>query len=286
MEPLHPIDARSIPATLSHIAGVTPLIAEARFIGPPPDLDHPLPSIKLERLWLQNMKPDVAAWLSTHFDPKQLWLRNVQTADLGWIGGLRRLEDLLIDWNTKLESFEFLKDVRPLRRLRADGLKRTNRLDGLVHQPTLESLWIGGGIDRRLHLASIAPLASLRKLEQLFLICVQLEDASLAPLAALTRLKRLRMQTNMAPMEEYARLAGALPNVESDALRGFKTLRRTLPPGSDLLEVIDQLADDEQIIIVGKGGRRFKVSTDRQKIVEHLVRFRAVRDSVAPAKHS
>lgn len=279
MDALRPIDARSMPATLARLSDIGELTTEARFIGSPPDLEQPLPSQKLDRLWLQNMKPAVAARLASHFDPVQLWLRNVQAHDLNWIAGLNRIEDLLIDWNTKLESFAFLKDVRPLRRLRADGMKRTNQLNGLVHQPSLESLWIGGGIDRRLYIESLGPLASLSQLEHLFLICIQLADTSLAPLTQLKNLKRLRIQTNAAPMEEYARLAGSLREVEGDALRGFQTLRRTLPPDVDLLDVIDELDDNEQVIMVGKGGRRFKVATHRGKIVEQLLRFRSVRDA-------
>ena len=219
------------------------------------------------------------AWLATHFNPRQLWLRNVQTDDLEWASNLSRLQDLLIDWNTKLETFAFLRKVPPLRRLRADGLKRVYRLDDLAHQPSLESLWIGGGIDRRLRLASLAPLAALSKLEQLFLVCIQLDDTSLAPLAKLTGLKRLRIQSNAAPMEEYARLAGALPNVESDVLRGFMTLRWNLEPGIDLLEVMDQLKGDEQVIMVGKGGRRYRLKKDRERIVRDLMSFRSIRDA-------
>ena len=278
MDALHSLDARSIPATVTAIADVTST-TEARFVGPPKDLHERTATHKLDRLWLQNMKGDVAAELSARFDPVQLWLRNVQTPDLGWISGLSRIEDLLIDWNTKLESFGFLRDVRPLRRLRADGLKRVNHLDGLVDQPSLKSLWIGGGIDRRLRLATLAPLVCLSQLRQLFLICIQLDDEDLGPLASLKKLERLRIQSNIATMEEYARLAAALPDTQGDVLRGFKTLRRTLPFDVDLLDVVAELDGDEQVIMVGKGGRRFKVATHRKQIVEQLLRFRGVRDA-------
>jgi hypothetical protein len=276
---LLPIDVRSIPATFSRIAELTPGTTEARFVGPPPDLAAPFPSLKLERLWLQNMKPQVAARLALHFDPVQLSLTNVQTPDLGWIQDQERLSELLIDWNTKLESFAFLKGVPPLRRLRADGLKRVRFLDELVHQPSLESLWLGGGIDRPVHIATLQPLSQLLELKQLFLISMRLERPSLLPLAKLHSLRRLRIQSNMAPMEEYARLAGRLPDVESQMLKGFVTLKWVLPAGTDLLDVIDDLNGDEQVIMVGKGGRRFKIATDRQKVVDALLRFRRIRDA-------
>jgi hypothetical protein len=279
MEALYPIDHRSIPPTVEALGDLAPDATEARIIGPPKDLATLPPSFKLERLWLQNMRREVAARLAPLFDPVQLSLTNIQTADLGWLGELPRLRDLLIDWNTKLESFNFLRHVAPLSRLRGDGLKRTHRLDGLVHQPSLRSLWLGGGIDRRLEVATLEPLSRLVNLEHLFLICMRLDEPSLAPLAGLRKLKRLRIQTNMAPMEEYARLAGALPDTESDSLRGFKTLRRTLPFDVDLLDVIDDLDGEEQVIMVGKGGRRFKVGTHRDQIVEQLLRFRRIRDA-------
>jgi hypothetical protein len=167
----------------------------------------------------------------------------------------------------------------PLRRLRADGLKALHRLDDLSNQPSLESLWIGGGIDRPVHIETLEPLSQLLNLEHLFLISMRLDEPSLAPLGRLTRLKRLRIQSNMAPMEEYARLAGVLPDVQSEMLRGFMTLRWNLPAGVDLLDVIDELNGDEQVIMVGRGGRRFKVATDRRKIVEQLLRFRTIRDA-------
>jgi hypothetical protein len=286
MERLPPLDHRSIPPTFATLSDLTPLMTEARIIGPPKDIADPPPPIGLERLWLQNMRPDVAARLAIHFDPVQLSLTNIQTAELDWLGELTRIRDLLIDWNTKLESFEFLRGVAPLARLRGDGLKRTHRLDGLLHQPSLQSLWLGGGIDRRLEVASLEPLSRLTNLEQLFLICIRADEPSLAPLARLGKLKRLRIQTNLAPMEEYARLAAALPDTEGDSLRGFKTLRRPLPPDVDLLDVIDELPEDEQVIMIGKGGRRFRVATDRKRIVDQLLRFSAVRDAERARLHA
>jgi hypothetical protein len=278
MKDLAPIDVRSIPTTYSAIAELASGVVEARFVGAPRDLAQPLPSLKLERLWLQNMKPDVAARLAAHFDPIQLSITNVQTADLEWIKDQSRLRDLLIEWNSKLDSFAFLRNAPALRRLRADGLKRVHRIDEIVHQPALESLWIAGGIDRPVHIATLEPLSRLVKLEQLFLVSMRLDEPSLSPLAKLERLKRLRIQSNMAPMEEYARLAGALPDVESDMLRGFMTLRWVLPRGVDLLDVIDELHGDEQVIMVGRGGRRYKIATDRPRIVDQLLRFRTIRD--------
>ena len=226
------------------------------------------------------MKPKIAAGLALQFDPVQLSLTNIQAADLDWVSKLPRIRDLLIEWNTKLESFDFLRNVAPLTRLRADGTKRTHFLDGIAHQPSLKSLWIGGGIDSCLEVASLRPLSSLVNLEQLFLICIRVDEPSLTPLAQLTRLKCLRIQSNIAPMEEYARLAGALPGIESDMLRGFLTLGWVLPSGTDLLDVIDQLKGEEQVIMVGKGGRRFKVADNRDKIVKALLRFRGIRNLV------
>jgi hypothetical protein len=279
MDGLPPIDVRSIPPTVRLISELSLEATEARFVGPPADLGGPLPALKLSRMWLQNMKPETAAQLAAHFDPVQLSLTNVQTTDLTWIKHLSRLTDLIIDWNTKLESFAFLRGGAPLRRLRADGLKQLHRLDDLVNQPSLQSLWIGGGIDRPVHIATLEPLSRLPNLEELFLISMRLDESSLAPLAKLVKLKRLRIQSNMAPMEEYARLAGTLPQVQSDMLRGFMTLKWVLAPGVDLLDVIDELHGDEQVIMVGKGGRRYKVATDRHKIVEHMLRFRSIRDA-------
>ena len=60
-------------------------------------------------------------------------------------------------------------------------------------------------------------------------------------------------------------------------LRGFLTLGWVLPSGTDLLDVIDQLKGEEQVIMVGKGGRRFKVADNRDKIVKALLRFRGIR---------
>jgi len=280
MEDLLPIDARSIPPTFERVADLTKQTTEARFIGFPKDLVDTAPACRLDRLWLQNMKPEAAARMAIRFDPAQLSLTNIQTADLGWLSQLARLRELLIEWNTKLESFGFLREVRPLIRLRADGLKRVNQLDDLESQPELKWLWIGGGIDRRLELESLRPLSSLTELEKLFLVSIKLKDESLAPLASLQRLEQLRLQSNVAPMEEYAHLAGALPRVMDGVLRGFMTLRWNVPPQTDLLDVIDEIDGAEQVIMVGKGGRRFSVAKDRDKIIAQLRRFREIRDSV------
>ena len=61
------------------------------------------------------------------------------------------------------------------------------------------------------------------------------------------------------------------------------TVGWVLPQDIDLLDVIDQLDGDEKVIMVGKGGRSFEVGRDRRRIIDQLLRFRAIRDSEANA---
>jgi hypothetical protein len=116
-----------------------------------------------------------------------------KVSDLTWVRGLPA--DLRVLF---LERFARCPDLSPLTALRK-----------------LESLGFEGGMDGKVRVETLAPLAQLGGLRFLFLAGARVEDRSLAPLAGLARLERLECG-GYFPDREFKELRRALPRLECD----------------------------------------------------------------------
>jgi hypothetical protein len=135
------------------------------------------------------------------------------------VDGAPSLEHLVISWATRVVDISFLSTLPALRTLVIDDLKRLD-LNTLPELPNLLGISLGGGINSTMRVESLQPLTRLPGLRYLNIYSLRSNDRSLKPLASLKHLRELKMP-NYFPMQELARLAGALPNTTGPALTPF-----------------------------------------------------------------
>ncbi|SEK25167.1 hypothetical protein SAMN05216214_101220 [Atopomonas hussainii] len=141
-----------------------------------------------------------------------LEIHDLTATDLTPLGQLKQLRTLkLIDVRAPC-AWEPLLELASLRRLFIENAKHLHRLDAFQQAHQLIALGIEGGMWRQQRLASLAPLAGLRRLEALFLTAVKLDDPALHYLAEIPRLRLLDC-ARFAPQENFADLRRLRPEL-------------------------------------------------------------------------
>lgn len=131
-------------------------------------------------------------------------------ADLAFLASQQHLRGLGIDWNNKVRSVDVLARLEALEILSLQDLRHVHDLAPLGTLANLHGLQIAGGMDTRMEIASLDPLAGLG-LVDLRLANVRISDGRLEALAALPRLETLTIARSVAPAAEFARMAARVP---------------------------------------------------------------------------
>lgn len=234
---------------------------------PAPEIMRPLTEIWTYRVDTDNLRTLLAA-----ARPTLLSIHGTHVADLAFLGEHRQLEGLAVDWNNKVRALDWLAPLAGLTFLSLQDLRHVrdvSPLSALIH---LTSLNLSGGIDTKLTLDTLDPLAGLPAIEELMLANVKIVDGRLAALAHLPRLRRLLIANNAASFDEFARLSARLPHVECDQFRGYVQLDGTPPPGVDPVAAIDMIGD-ARVLVAGKYGPFLRARTDRDRLLRYCEKF-------------
>lgn len=236
-----------------------------------PDLTH------LREIWAFGLdQPQLDAVLS-RASPAILHIEASHTADLGMIARLKDLRGLAIDWNTKVETLEFLAGLEALEALSLVDLKRVRDLGPVSALKRLRALQLAGGMWSRFDVETLAPLGELTALEELRLIAIRIRDGSLEPLGRLRRLRTLSIANNAASTEEFARLSARLPDVACAMFHPYVRADGVImPAGADPVAALDEIGDDT-VMVTGKGKPFLRARSDRERLLRYCARFEAAR---------
>jgi hypothetical protein len=236
---------------------------------------------RLSELWTYGLKTPALESLLGKVDLTLLSIAHTHAAELDFLRAQPKLRGLAINWNTKVRTLDFLRGMASLEILSLQDMKHVHDLEPLSGLADLRGLQIAGGMDSKMDLATLAPLAGLVALEDLRLAAVRIGDGSLDVLANLPRLKRLTIALNAAPMEAYARLSALAPHIACDALQPYiPTVGGPLPRGADPIAAADTLGDS-RVMVVGKGQPMLRARTDRVRLIKCCARFQEVRSKMA-----
>jgi hypothetical protein len=143
---------------------------------------------------------------------RRLYLLGATLHDIRPLSRLRALETLTLDGCLKLRSLAGLERLSSLMALNLRDVRHVHALDPLGDLSGLRALAVQGGVWNDMKVESLAPLDRLSAVEELDLAGLRVTDESLRPLEGLTALRRLTIDGRF-PTEEFARLAGILPDV-------------------------------------------------------------------------
>jgi hypothetical protein len=155
--------------------------------------------------------PKLAEFLEVTF----LHFYELRAADLSPLSEIQQLRNLKIDWNTKVDTLDAIGQLGNLESLALVNTPKIRDLSPLEALSKLVALEYSGGVWTPNRAVSLAPIASLPKLEELALWNLRVESGGLRSLGQCRSLKTLAV-SNQFDTEDYAYLSVALPQVKCD----------------------------------------------------------------------
>jgi hypothetical protein len=168
---------------------------------------------RLKRAWLNGIDAEFLAEIAQVPSLEVLQLSRVTAADLGPLHRLRRLKRLMVGDAGKIESLHWVAGLPELDALQISNFKRVRDLEPLTALQSLVTLGVEGGMWSPMRPDTLAPLARMPNLRNLFLLSTRVADRSLRPLHALKDLRVLQC-TTFYPDDEFRELRRALPKLE------------------------------------------------------------------------
>ena len=252
--------------SLDHV----PRMARYLQVGPGVDLT-PLAEMPLEYLSVWNPGDRYLPILRGLKSLRYLALGGASQAAVDAVASLTSVEAVVMTDARKVDSVRGVTGLPRLEWLALSDVRPLSRLDDLVEARHLRGLGLGGAMWTAMKVDTLAPLGALSELEVLKLVNVRVADGSLAPIAKLSALRELGIP-NFFKLEEYARIAAALPNVNAHWLSGFF--------GGDSPEhpkgVACKKCKSPTVSTLGKPIKYLCPACDSDKVEKHRARWRAL----------
>lgn len=215
----------------------------------------------LRRVWTTGLDAQTLTVVSSLPELRELVVYEYRERDLTAVARATALESLAVWYAPRLRSLAGVEHLRGLRELIVGDVRGPLPLDEVASLASLETMSMEGGMWRPLAVPSLQPLASLERVERLRIASIKVEDQSLAPLRGLSRVRDVFI-ANQFPLEEFARLAAAWPEVKSESLHPVR------PAGIEC----GKCRGKRTVLLTG--GRGLKCDTcDAPAIDRHIARF-------------
>ncbi|MEQ1776859.1 MAG: leucine-rich repeat domain-containing protein [Burkholderiales bacterium] len=208
--------------------------------------------------------------LANLLDVELLQFYELRVSDLTPLSKINRLRHLTVRWNTKLTDLREIGRLSNLESLLLIDTPKVRDLSPLQNLVELRALEYSGGIWNRNVATTLEPISQLKKLEELELTNLRVEDGGLRPLAKCQNLQALGV-SNQFDTEDYAFLSVVLPQVKCRAFAPWVAVNHT--NGIDTM-------------IVGKRKPFLNSKTDAQKIANYEAAFRKLQDRFAARLHT
>lgn len=269
---MHPQKALLVPL-VTEFPEATPDVAElplhvtsVRLIAKVRNFSELLSRTAIERLWCFEIDARRFQTVSGCLGLTQLFIDTLRVEDLSGFMRLKNLRSLSIDSAPKINSLDRLADLHWLKAIGLVNLRRVKSLEPLSRLNELQALAVAGGMWTDMKVDSLAPLASLKQLRFLTLR-VKSADDSLEPLHELNALEELECAGNYYPVEEYAKLAAALPDAECVWFKG----------GMPLSDVrCKKCGQFDMVLLTGKGTPTLCRSCDEKRFRKYVEAFQAI----------
>lgn len=234
---------------------------------------------QITHVWASGVDDEKFAALLGLGSLRWLVIHAVRMTRLDGIEQLTQLERLILWDAPQLTSLSGIESLSALNFLAMENIVRIRNLEPLAALHNLITLEIASPVGwdasgKRLEVASFAPIARLSRLRFLGLPGVRPLADGLRPLEQLTHLEQLRLPLDY-PVEDYGRLAAAMPHLESALTRPFYEL-------SGPFSTCNRCGS-QKVVLIGKRSKRSRQQVcpqcNRMLVAEHVSRFVAAKAS-------
>lgn len=233
---------------------------------------------RLQTVWIHPASDAIVRQIPRLSELRALYVGKCGRVDLAPIGDCASLQHLVLDGVALLSDLSFLAALPRLRTLYVQGARKLD-LKSIPPLPRLAALHLAGSPSSILRVESLAPLAQLGTLRHLTLENVRPADGSLRALASLERLREVHLPNGLE-IEEYARLAGALPHAVGAAATPFYA-EFTARPGIETLYRCDRCGRT-RALMTGRPAALLCPACDAAAMRRRVARWEAARGSAWP----
>ncbi|GLX71141.1 leucine-rich repeat domain-containing protein [Paenibacillus glycanilyticus] len=239
------------------------IITDEFIIKPETNNIHLLHSKTIEHLNLYSFNQKQFEKAVEYFNVSSLSFYEFRVEDLSPFENLDRVENLSLAWNTKAFQLWNMERNINLRRLVISDFSKLRSIELIKTGTVLESLELSGGIWTKLTIETLEPLSELKRLKQLTLTNIKVDDQSLGPLVELKNLEKLELSNQFA-VEEYAKLSVVLTETKCDLFSAYTKLNSPI--------------EDKDIMITGNGKPFLNSVADVKKIDAFETKFRKLQE--------
>jgi len=145
---------------------------------------------------------------------KRLRITFFRARDIEFISSLSNLEELILEYVSGFSDLSPLKNLRRIKSLHLENLRRITNFDGLKELNSLRYLYINGTLDWKQPIENFYFLESLNNLEVLSLgfVINKSDFPAFLPVLNLRKIKKIRIGLATFNTKEYAFLETAFPN--------------------------------------------------------------------------
>jgi len=170
----------------------------------------------LEELTLHDPSKEQVQAIRKLTQLKRLRVTFFRATDIEFIGDLRNLEELILEYVSGFSDLTPLLRLTKLKSLHLENLRRVSNFDGLRGLNSLRYLHIDGTLDWNQPIENFEFVKGLPNLEvfSLGFIINKTEYPAFLPLLHLKKLKKIKIVRDTFKSNEFAFLQVALPDVE------------------------------------------------------------------------
>lgn len=183
--------------------------------------------------------------------------------DLSRLEQLKDVQYILIYDNIRASQLWDLSSNIRLKGLVLSRCSKIKNIDAIPLAPSLEELFIDGGIWGNNEIESLAPLSQAPRLANLYVSAKKLGDSDITPMLQMKQLKKLEFGNSMFTTEQIALLAAKMRHVECP---NFSAYQRQRSP----IVTPDKVKD---VRVSGKGKPLLSSTKDKKRLDKYVQQF-------------
>jgi hypothetical protein len=266
--PLYELAAPNRPL-VEDLSDLPPDATFVRTAGTPRSLKRLEAADQLVAVWASSPSPELLRVIARLPRLRAVYVQHLRSVDIRPLAASTTVEHLLVTWAPRQIELGFLAEMPSLRTLSLDDLKRVD-LGTLPSLPNVTALHLSGGIWSTLKIPTLAPLDRLPNLRFLTLSNVRPADRQLMSLGKLRHLRTLELP-NFFELEEFARIAAALPLAKGRGLMPFFTEPRTNSHGEPVFSC--KQCGGARVMMTGRPAVLLCQDCDSAKIAKRVARW-------------